>query len=248
MIISTIDSSPGVAGKGLEILKKAGVKVEINVLNKIGKALFRPRQIFVEKLRPYIILKYAQTVNSLFCEADSGRQTWITNNLSARIVHKWRNEADSILVGTNTALVDNPKLTNRLYYGKSPLRIVLDKNLKIPIDYHLLDGTVRTIVVTDQRCSPPTLPNVDYLRLDFSENILPKLLSYLHEQKIGSLIVGGGIKLLEHFLEQDLWDEARVLEGSGFIANGRPSPAIPLPPARTISIDSDRLYLYYNDC
>jgi diaminohydroxyphosphoribosylaminopyrimidine deaminase/5-amino-6-(5-phosphoribosylamino)uracil reductase len=136
VVVSTVDHTPGVDGSGLARLRAAGVEVTVGVLEKEGQRLSQARNTFITRHRPYILLKYAQSANGIFAPEDN-RQLWLTNPYSKRLVHKWRSEASAILVGANTAIADNPRLNNRLYYGKSPVRVILDLKgtFHIPLTY-----------------------------------------------------------------------------------------------------------------
>lgn len=242
VVISCLDQTPEVAGKGVELLRKNGVEVITGILEEEGKMLSRFRNHFVTQKRPYIILKYAQTLNGKFGKANE--QVWISNEYSKRLVHKWRSEVDAILVGTHTARIDNPALTNRLYFGKSPLRIVFDKYLQLPENLQLLDQQSPTLVVTSK---PQTeIFNVDYLTVPFDTDFLAALLPYLYEKKIAILLVEGGATLLSQFIQNNLWDESRVLIGNTILQEGIPAPFISGEIAQQYSLGSDQIICYRN--
>lgn len=247
VVISTLDQSPDVSGKGVQILKDAGIDVTINVLQEQGAVLAATRNIYVSQNRPYILLKFAQSKDGYFCPNEE-KQFWLTNTYTKRLVHKWRAESDCILVGTKTALIDDPQLTNRLYFGKSPTRLLIDRELKVPASAQIFQGNTPTIVFTAAMPIPAPTKNVEYISLDFSKNILPDLLTFLHKRKLGILLVEGGIQLLESFISQGLWDEARVLTGNTFLQDGRSSPKFSKAPAQGFIIDDNELEVYYNLC
>lgn len=245
VVISCLDQTPGVAGQGVEILRSAGVEVISGVLEAEGFRLSAIRNTFVTQQRPYILLKFAKTRDGFFAP-DTGLQHWISNAYSKRLVHRWRSEVDAILVGTNTALHDNPQLSNRLYFGKSPLRLVLDKNLRLPPTLALFDGSSPTLVFTAQESAPKNaLPNVEYIALDFQKDWLPQMLNILAERKITSLMVEGGAQLLQAFIEAGLWDEARVLTGEALLFKGLAAPNLAVSPAFAGSIAGDWLEVFY---
>lgn len=244
VVIAGLDQTPGVAGKGVAILREAGIQVTIGVLGAAGELLNWPRNVFVSKHRPYIILKMAQTPSGFMAGAER-QSVSITNSLTQRLVHRWRSEADAILVGTNTALIDNPQLTNRYYYGKSPVRIVLDRHGKLPTDAKLLDGGAPTIVVT-QLVNYLRKESVEYLHTENWEEAIPKLLSYLFEKKMAILFVEGGPKLLRYFIEKNLWEEARVLVGQRYLSEGLQAPTLPHPPVESMEIGGDTLFWHLN--
>lgn len=242
VVISCLDDTPEVSGKGVEQLRKAGVEVKIGILEEEGRRLSTPRSTYVLQNRPYIIIKFAQTRNGLFGASDN-RQVWISNPYSKRLVHKWRSEADAIIVGTRTAAIDNPQLTNRLYYGPSPMRIVLDRELQLSPSLKLFDDTAPTLVVTE-KTPPPSRKNIEYWRAPFGPDLLVKLLEELHRRKVGRLLVEGGRHLINGFLADNYWDEARVLIGNRHLSRGIPAPVIPSGPASEYVIGDDRLLLY----
>lgn len=276
VVISCLDQTPEVAGKGVALLRANGVEVVTGVLESEGKAISRFRNHFVTHQRPYVILKFAQTRNGKMGKA--GEQVWISNAYSKRLVHRWRSEVDAILIGTNTARVDNPALTNRLYFGKSPLRIVIDRSLQLPANLHLFDGKTKTLVIHDlypfnpstqetqgasnkkqktknrklSNRKPPTsnlntaTSHIEHLSLDFSTDFLFQLLSQLHERKITTLLVEGGATLLEHFIQNNVWDEARVLIGNQILADGIAAPFISGEIIQQFSLEDDQIICYQN--
>jgi diaminohydroxyphosphoribosylaminopyrimidine deaminase/5-amino-6-(5-phosphoribosylamino)uracil reductase len=240
VIISALDLTPEVNGQGVRILEAAGVNVRTGILREEGEKVAAARNTFVSQQRPYTILKFAQTKNGYIGKKEE--QVWISNTYTKRLVHKWRAEVDAILVGTNTARLDNPSLTTRYYFGKSPLRIVLDRAATLPKHLHLWDDKATTLVVSEQ----PTHPFCQQVfQHAFDQNLLPHLLHYLYEQKIGNLLVEGGAHLLNSFVEKALWDEARVLTSSTYIHEGVPAPRLPHPPKRTFQVDDNQLDWFY---
>ncbi len=221
VVVSCLDLSPAVRGRGVEILRNGGVEVATGVLQEEGEELSAVRNTFVTANRPYIVLKFARSKDGFM--GIPGKQVWLTNANTQRLVHKWRSEIDAILVGTRTALTDNPQLNNRLWPGKSPLRIAFDRRLQIPKHHFLLDRTERTWIVTEEE-EERGEPNLTYVKLDFDEMLLPNLLARLFENKISSLMVEGGAETLAHFLEGGYWDEARIFTGSQALGGGIAAP------------------------
>lgn len=243
VVIACTDQSPEVNGQGVRILQKAGVEVRLGILEAEGRHLIRFRHTLVTEQRPYVILKFARTAGGYFAPTEP-RQFWITHTLSKRLTHRWRSETDAILIGSHTARIDDPQLSNRYYWGASPRRIVLDRHGILPAHLHLFDSSAPTIVVTERHGQPT--PGLEYLRLSFtSEDFLRELLRALAERHISSLIIEGGAKVLQSFLRQGLWDEARVFVGDRELPGGIPAPSLPLPPARRYRIGSDQLLVYY---
>lgn len=247
VVISCLDNSPEVAGKGVAILKDAGIEVITGVLEKEGKKISRVRSTIVAKNRPYVILKYAQTKNLKFAPS-SLEQKWITTPFSKRLTHQWRMEAGAILIGTNTALADNPQLNNRYFYGPSPLRIVLDRNLKLPKDLLLFSDHLPTVIVTEK--APTTSegyknPNLTFLELPFHERLLLRILKFVKQQNIGILMVEGGVQLINSFIEQGFWDEARVLIGDKHWKKGKEAPSIPSEKFNRKSFGPEEVLIFY---
>ena len=224
VVISVIDKTPGVAGNGLQILKDAGVEVVTGILEKEGKKVSEFRNHFVSTNRPFVILKYAQSKDGFM--AKNGKQVWLSNQFSKRLVHKWRSEVDAIIIGTNTARIDNPKLNTRHYFGKSPLRIVLDRNLSLSKDLYLFDNSLPTWVITDQKNPPPPQKNIIYHHIPFNNQLFPSILKLLAEHNCTTLIVEGGAQLLSTVLKSELWDEIRILESNNYLKEGIKAPKI----------------------
>jgi diaminohydroxyphosphoribosylaminopyrimidine deaminase/5-amino-6-(5-phosphoribosylamino)uracil reductase len=225
VVVSNLDQSPEVAGKGLEILRQNGVNVQTGTLEKNGDRLSRIRNTFVTQGRPYVILKFAQSANGFIGKADE--KVWISNDFSNRLVHKWRSETDAILVGTATAKLDDPALTTRHYFGKSPIRVVIDKELSLPPDLQLFRDGNKTIVVCDYSAKPETqLLDIEYLAVDFSKNVIRQVLVELARRKITSLLVEGGAFTMEAFLKENMWDEARIITSTKSLTAGVQAPKV----------------------
>jgi diaminohydroxyphosphoribosylaminopyrimidine deaminase/5-amino-6-(5-phosphoribosylamino)uracil reductase len=224
VVIGCRDSFKEVAGKGIDRLKAARTEVAVGVLEKECLELNRRFFVFHEKKRPYIILKWAQSSDGKIAAFDEAR-TYISNEFTNRLVHKWRTEEASILVGTNTALQDDPALTARLWPGNDPVRLVIDTDLKLPIHLKLFDGTVKTIVFNFIKQAEEE--NLLYYQLKNKENILAQILEALYSNRIQSVMVEGGAKLLQSFIDEGLWDEARVISNEQLtIDNGLKAPVL----------------------
>jgi len=209
-------------GKGIEKLRSAGVEVAFGILEKECKDLNKRFLGFHTKHRPYIILKWAQTVNHKIAGQGSDR-LYITNEFTTRVVHKWRSEEASILIGTNTAMMDDPELTTRLWTGNSPIRLVVDMDLKLPRHLKIFDGQVKTVVFNK-------LKHEDNGRLLFYQvtedvSLVHQIINALYQLKILSIIVEGGTKLLQSFIDEGMWDEARVITNEELLVkNGLDAP------------------------
>lgn len=248
VVIGAADSSPEVAGRGIKKLKEAGIEVVSGVLGQECRELNKRFFTFHEKKRPYIILKWAQTSDGFIDIAressDYGEPNWITGDLALRLVHKIRAEEDAIIVGTNTALKDNPSLSVRNWAGESSLRIVIDKELKLPETLKFFDGTQKTLILNALKTEKEDL--TEWFKLDFSKDILPQILSELFSRKILSLIVEGGRQLLESFIRDGLWDEAHVFSGNKFFFSGIEAPKIQGVQTACELLDYDRLFIFRN--
>ena len=213
VVIGTKDIYKEVAGAGIEKLKNAGIEVLTGVLENECIDLNKRFFTFHQKQRPYIILKWAQSANGKIGSANNER-ILISNDYSNRLVHRWRSEESAILVGTNTALKDNPSLTTRLWKGKNPIRIVIDKNLKLPHELKIFSKTTNTIIFNSLKNTIEE--NVEYIKLE-NKNFLEEILRTLYKLNIQSVLVEGGAKTLQSFIDAGLWDEARVITNEEMI-------------------------------
>lgn len=229
VVIGCVDIHDVVAGKGISKLRNSGCEVETGVLKNESYYINRRFFTYHEKKRPYIILKWAQSADGFIdFERKPGSKigpNWITSKYLRMLVHKWRSQEQAIIVGTNTAIMDNPRLNTRLWPGKSPLRLVIDQHLILPHHLNIFDNAEKTIIVNEK--IEKTEDNNTWLKIDFSsEKMIPLLLGYLHEHNIQSIIVEGGLILLQSFIDQGVWDEARVFSGRQFFAGGIRAPLI----------------------
>lgn len=246
VVISSLDDTPIVAGKSVRMLREAGVEVITNVLKKQGEKIASIRSSIVTHKRPYIFLKYAQTQDG-YIAPDPRTQFWISSPLTKHLVHKWRAEADAIIVGTNTIKIDNPALTNRLYSGGSPMRIVLDKNQNLDPKLKVFDRDAPTLVVSEKTPDQKYADNQNtFWQSPFDEHLLTRLMAHLYELKIGVLMVEGGAKLLKSFINAKLWDEARVIIGNRYLGKGILAPRLPVSPLKKESLGVDQIQYFYN--
>lgn len=230
VVIGCRDPFEAVNGKGIEKLKAAGVNVETGVLENECKELNKRFFTFHTKQRPYIILKWAQTGDGFIStsptshlqkreasgEVDNSRLQ-ISNEYSNRLVHKWRSEEASILVGTNTAMLDNPELTTRLWPGPSPVRLVVDMDLKLPLSLKLFNRKIKTIVFNTVKQGEQE--NLIFCQVKKNIPLLSQLLESLYQFNIQSVMVEGGARLLQSFIDKRCWDEARIITNSTLIIN-----------------------------
>lgn len=243
IVIGTIDTNIKVAGKGVQKLIDAGRKVVLGILEKECKESNKRFFTFHEKKRPYIILKWAESQDGFIAPSEEKRKlqngeekkpVWITNPFSRQLVHKWRAEEQAILVGTQTVIDDNPKLNVRDWAGKNPIRIVLDKNNRISEESHIFDNQAKTMLLTDRE-------------IDYSKNIAIQIADTLFYNNIQSVIIEGGRRTLQTFIDEDLWDEARVFKGSVFFEEGIKAPVLPKKKSVSQHISEDELLIFKNN-
>ena len=225
VVVGCTDPFPLVAGRGIRKLREAGIEVKVGVLEEECKALIKRFVTQNIGKRPYITLKWAQSADGFIdIERTSGHPVVLSTPITSMYVHKQRAEHQAILVGRRTALLDNPSLTVRNWYGKNPLRLVIDKNLSLPTDLNLFDKSVPTVVFTAREGI--SAPNLTYVQLDFSQDILPQIMNELAERKIQSLLVEGGSHLLQSFLNEELWDEIFIEHSEQTLRQGIAAPAV----------------------
>lgn len=233
VVIGTVDPFKEVAGRGIKKLLEAGHKVKVGVLEKECRELNKRFFTFHQEKKPYIILKWARTADRFLAPppaADQKREPiWITNKYTNQLVHKWRSEEQSILVGTNTAVADNPKLNTRLWNGHNPVRLLIDRKLRTPATSALFDGSVKTIVFCEKASEEKNelnAPNLLFEVIDFEQEIPKQICDILYKHNLQSIIVEGGAKTLQSFIDANLWDEARILTGEKSFGRGIAAPVI----------------------
>ncbi|MFN0728961.1 bifunctional diaminohydroxyphosphoribosylaminopyrimidine deaminase/5-amino-6-(5-phosphoribosylamino)uracil reductase RibD [Polaribacter gochangensis] len=264
VVIGCVDTNSLVAGKGIERLKNAGIHVVVGVLENECKEHHKRFFTVQNKKRPFIVLKWAETNNGfiapVYPELVSGTNKkmlkqvqhkspiWISNQYSQQLVHQWRSEEHAILVGTNTVIADNPKLNLRSWSGNNPIRIVMDRNLRIPNNASVFDGSVQTIVLIEKREDrKEESVNIVFEEIDFTKNIAKQICDVLHKHHIQSVIIEGGTQTLQTFIDENLWDEARVFIGENEFEKGVKSPGIKGTLIEEINIKKDVLKIYRND-
>jgi len=242
VVVANIDTHPLVAGKGIQILRDAGIEVVTGVLEKEGRELNKRFFTFAEQQRPYIILKWAQTADH-FLARENYESRWISNEYSRQRVHQWRSYEDAVLVGTKTAAHDNPKLTVRLWAGRNPVRVVLDRFLRLTPLLHLFDGEAPTlhynVLKHEER------PHHAKVRVD-EEHFVSHVVHDLHQRHVQSVLVEGGAQTLQLFLDAGLWDEARVFQSPRSFGKGIAAPVVRGRVAAEEMIFDDRLTTYVN--
>lgn len=242
VVIGCRDPFKEVDGKGIEKLLAAGIAVIQPILETECRALNKRFFTFQTKQRPYIILKWAQTADGFIGNGDHSRLL-ISNDCSNRLVHKWRSEEAAIMVGTNTALHDNPSLTTRLWKGNNPIRIVLDMDLRLPASLHLFDGTVRTVVINCHK--QEAQGNTTFCRVTKDKRLVQRICDVLYQLNIQSVLIEGGARLLQSFIYAGKFDEARIITSSMRVNNGIAAPVTRnLQLKETLQLQSDTISFY----
>jgi diaminohydroxyphosphoribosylaminopyrimidine deaminase/5-amino-6-(5-phosphoribosylamino)uracil reductase len=244
VVVGCRDPFAQVDGKGIEKLLNAGIEVITGVLEDECRWLNRRFFTKVQKHRPYIILKWAQTQDGFFAPAD-GSQFWITGQEARKLVHKWRSEEDAILVGKNTVMADNPQLNTRYWDGPSPKRVVIDRRLELDKGLNIFDNSAETLIFNEVKFDLEG--NNKYIALEDFERFVPQYILYqLYLQDIQSVIIEGGAHTLNSFIEAGLWDEARVFTGDKILTRGIKAPQITGILATREAVGADSLQLFYN--
>ncbi len=224
VVVGCRDPFEAVNGKGIEKLQNAGIEVITGVRGQECQRLNKRFFTFYTKQRPYILLKWAQTADG-YIAGGGTEHLLITNAIANKLVHKWRTEEAGILVGTNTARLDNPTLDNRLWAGKAPVRLVLDMHLQLPPTLQLFDGRHKTIVLNAHK--QEEAGNITYHKLTEDVGLVQQILDACCQHRILSIMVEGGARLLQSFIDSGLWDEARVITNEAlFIGEGLPAPRL----------------------
>jgi len=248
IVVGCVDPFKAVAGKGIEKLKNSGSEVIVGVLEDECVKLNQRFFTFHNKKRPYIILKWAETKDGFIAPTAKrieNKPVWITNKYSRQLVHKWRGEEQAILVGTKTVIHDNPKLDARDYVGENPIRLVLDKELRVPESYNVLDAKIKTVIFTES--DKENSGQLKYKKLNFTKNIPLQICDYLYQNEIQSVIVEGGTQTLQTFIDFNLWDEARIFTGDIIFSKGVKAPNIKGLEISNTKLKSDALKILKNE-
>ena len=233
VVIGCIDDNPEVAGKGSAKLEASGCKVTFGVLETECKQHHKRFFTFHTKKRPYIILKWAETKDGFISplKRDAQKPVWITNPYSRQLVHKWRSEEQAILVGTKTVLEDNPSLTVRDWTGQNPVRVVLDRSSRLKSDFNVFNTNVKTLIISAKET-------------DFDKPIASQICALLYENNINSVIIEGGALTLQTFVDEGLWDEARIFTGHAEFKSGTRAPQLEGKLISETKIKTDILRIY----
>lgn len=246
VIIASSDPFEAVNGKGVQKLEAAGIEVKQAILKSEADRLNRRFFCYHKEKRPYIILKWAETKDGFI-----GRQqddpkasdSWISSPTSKQLSHLWRAEEDAILVGLKTAQIDKPALTCRELEGQNPLRIVIDQKLELPESLTIFSTDANTLVVNEKR--EGKRDHIEFVKLDFTSDLLGQLMNALHQRNIQSMIVEGGTFTLQRFIEGGYWNEIRRFVGSKIFEKGVKAPTLEIKPQKATHIETDLLYTYY---
>lgn len=236
VVIGCMDDNEQVAGQGIKKLKNAGCNVIVGVLEDDCKAHHKRFFTFHNKKRPYIVLKWAETLDGFIAPSTKKNNTpvWITNTFSRQLVHQWRSEEQAILVGTTTVAQDNPSLTVRDWTGQNPIRIVIDRKNKCSKKHAIFNAAAETIVISEKE-------------INFDSNVAKQICDLLHKKNINSMIIEGGAKTLQTFIDENLWDEARVFTGNTTFKQGVKAPVFSGRFIIEKKIKTDSLKIYQND-
>ncbi len=241
VVVCNQDPNPLVAGKGLQKIKEAGIAVEVGLMESEGLELNKRFFTYHEKKRPYVILKWAQTADG-FIARENFDSKWISNAQSRQLVHKWRAEEAAIMVGTNTAKYDNPELTVRDWVGKNPVRVVIDRKLALNSALKLFDGLVPTLVFTEKEHQ--SSENIEYIHTNRIS--ASSILEALYERRIQSVLIEGGAALINVFIKENFWDEARVFTSQKTFDIGISAPTISNIPDLEEDVAGDKLQIFKN--
>ncbi|MDX9749197.1 MAG: bifunctional diaminohydroxyphosphoribosylaminopyrimidine deaminase/5-amino-6-(5-phosphoribosylamino)uracil reductase RibD [Paludibacter sp.] len=248
VVIGTLDPNPKVSGRGIQLMREAGIEVEVGVLEKECVELNKRFFIWQRENRPFVLLKWAQTRDGFI---DANRKepgdgpVLISNLLTKQFTHKYRAQNQAIMVSTNTAVLDNPNLSVRRWSGKNPVRITIDRTGRIPENYHLLDQSVRTLVFTEQT-NKLTSEKLEYITLPFDDGLIRNILQILSEKNIHSVLVEGGSQLLKSFISSGLWDEAHVEISPVELGDGVAAPATGVLVERSCTVEGHQWIDYVN--
>lgn len=248
VVVGCIDPFSKVSGKGIEQLREHGVEVIVGVLEQECRAVNQRFFTFHLQKRPYVVLKWAMSSDGFIAPLHKNKQkpVWLSNPYSRQLTHKWRTEEQALLVGTQTVLSDNPSLTSRDWFGKHPVRLYIDRTGKVDNSYELTNQKVQTICITHQHPENP-LAGIEYEVINFSEPIAHQILNVLYRYQLQSVIIEGGTKTLQQFIDANLWDEARIFQAPILLSKGVQAPKLIHHQLEArYTIDQDQLLMYKN--
>jgi diaminohydroxyphosphoribosylaminopyrimidine deaminase/5-amino-6-(5-phosphoribosylamino)uracil reductase len=248
VVVGCKDSFELVAGTGIQNLKAAAINVTVGVLEKQSRELNKRFFTFHEKKRPYIILKWAGTIDGFIdFERSPGtpvQPNWITDDFARMLVHKWRSEEQAVMAATNTIEKDDPKLNVRDWTGHQPIRVILDRTLRLKKTLSVFNGIQKTIVFTEKQQS--NTENTDYFTISFGTSFYDEFCRVLYDKNIQSILVEGGAKFLQNLIDHDYWDEAREFIGKIRFMKGIRVPTIPIQPIINTKVSGSVLHIFRN--
>ncbi len=240
--VGTLDPCDLVCGRGVETLERSGCQVHTGLLAEACRNVNRRFFTFHEKKRPYVLLKWAESADGFIGRV--GQRTSLSGSIAQVLMHRWRSEEAAILVGTNTARIDNPQLTVRHWPGPQPLRLVIDRKATLPRDLHLFDGTAPTWIFSE--LADEHEQQVQHVSVRFDDNLGKNILEELFRRKVLSVMIEGGKKLLQHFIDMGLWDEARIIRSRTPLGKGLPAPVLHGCPVQRFDLHTDEVFIYLN--
>ena len=238
VVIGSLDPFFKVSGNGIKKLENNGINVVVNILSDKNRELNKKFFTFHEKKRPYIILKWANSKDGFIAKINQKEPLWLTSRSSKKLVHKWRSEEIGILIGTETALKDNPSLTVREVNARNPIRLIIDQNLRLPKNLSVFNNDAKTFILTKK----PIFSN--HIETDFN-NLAESICKNLYNANIQSVLIEGGSKTLQTFIDANLWDEARVFTTKNKLNSGIKGPIFNFKPYSSQTIDVDTLEIFY---
>ncbi len=247
VVVATVDPHAKVAGKGIEILKKAGIEVTLGVLEKQARELNKRFFTFHQKSRPFILLKWAQSVDGFIDlprdDSSKAEIRWISQPETQILTHTWRSQEQAILVGWKTIANDNPSLTTRAVSGPNPIRLIIDPELKAPKSALVFNDGDKTIVFTKKK--QENKGNTEFNTL--ANCSVQEILHWCYHNSIASVLVEGGRFTTQGFIDSGLWDEARVIQGKNMFNEGTPAPQINKTPNSVEQFGLDTIYYFSHD-
>lgn len=247
VVFAQRDTSDEVSGRGAGILREAGVRVKEYPDFTATEVPNATRFVFTTEQRPYILLKYARSADGFLRPRDRGKKYWITNDISRRLVHRWRTNTNAVIVGARTVIDDDPKLNARFFPGPDPRPVIIDLRDRLTGKERIFSsGGPKPLVFTGRKAGKLKAETVEMKDKEFGKKVLKKIMRKLHELKFGHVTVEGGAALLEAFLNAGLWDEARVFTGPARFGKGLAAPDLPASADRISSeyIGTDRLEIF----
>ena len=227
VVVACKDTFSEVSGRGIEKMKKAGITVDVGLLEDEARELNKRFFTYHEKKRPYVILKWAQTLDGFMDRLPEERSkgiNWITTPIMKTFVHRWRSKEQAIMVGWKTIANDNPSLTVREVEGASPHRFIIDPECQTPVDAKVLNDNKSTTIIVKKNIFKKLPDSVEIVSIE--KYSTKEILKVIYNRNMLSVFIEGGAHTLQKFINDDLWDEARVIEGPVTFGKGLNSPVI----------------------